>query len=366
MSGTVALPAKAPPVHIRLGAVAWVRANLLSSPLNITITAACLVFLAWTVPSLIEWALLKATWRGESREACNPDGACWVFIRARLGQFTYGLYPEAQRWRVDAAFWLLVASIAPFFVPRFPGRKWLAGASAILYPPICIWLLLGGIFGLPYVETRAWGGLMLTLFMAVFGGLIAFPLGVLLALGRQSKLPAIRTLSVIFIEFWRGVPIITVIFLVSVLLPIILPQGMEVDKLLRALIGLALVIAAYMAEVVRGGLQAIPVGQYEAAQALGLSYWRSTGLIVLPQALRIAIPGLVNEFIALLKNTTLVLIVSLFDLLGIVQAALADPKWVGLTMEGYVFAGLVFWLICFGMSRWSLRLERRIGAAERR
>ena len=366
MNDALAVPVKAPPIRVRLGAVAWVRANLLSSPLNIAITLCCLVFLAWAVPLLLQWAVLKATWHGDSREACSPDGACWVFIRARLGQFTYGLYPEAQRWRVDAAFWLLVALAAPLFMSRMPSRKWLAAAIVLLYPPVCIWLLLGGALGLPYVETRVWGGLMLTLFMAVFGGLIAFPLGVLLALGRQSTLPAIRTLSVIFIEFWRGVPIITVIFLVSVLLPIILPQGMEVDKLLRALIGLALVIAAYMAEVVRGGLQAIPVGQYEAAQALGLSYWRSTGLIVLPQALRIAIPGLVNEFISLLKNTTLVLIVSLFDLLGIVQAALADPKWVGLTMEGYVFAGLVFWLICFGMSRWSLRLERHIGAAERR
>lgn len=365
MSGAVVLPPKAAPAHVRPGAIAWVRANLLSSPLNIAITVVCLVVLGLTVPPFVEWALIKATWAGESREACNPEGACWVFIRARLGQFTYGLYPEAQRWRVDAAFGLLVALTAPLFVPRLPGRRWIGAAAAILYPPVCVWLLLGDILGLPYIETRLWGGLMLTLFMAVFGGLIAFPLGVLLALGRQSTLPTIHMLSVIFIEFWRGVPIITVIFLVSVLLPIILPQGMEVDKLLRALIGLAMVIAAYMAEVVRGGLQAIPVGQYEAAQALGLGYWRSTGLIVLPQALRIAIPGLVNEFIALLKNTTLVLIVSLFDLLGIVQAALADPKWVGLTMEGYVFAGLVFWVLCFAMSRWSLRLERCIGAATR-
>jgi general L-amino acid transport system permease protein len=344
----------------------WVRVNLLSSPLNIAITLVCAVFLFFTVPPLVEWAFIHATLSGESREACNPDGACWVFIRARLGQFTYGLYPEAERWRVDAAFWLLAALVALLLTPRMPGRRWIGLATATLYPPVCLWLLLGGVLGLPYVETRLWGGLMLTSFMAVFGGLIAFPLGVLLALGRQSRLPTIRVLSVIFIEFWRGVPIITVIFLVSVLLPIILPQGMEVDKLLRALIGLALVIAAYMAEVVRGGLQAIPVGQYEGAQSLGLGYWRSMGLVILPQALRISIPGLVNEFISLLKNTTLVLIVSLFDLLGIVQAALADPKWVGLTMEAYVFAGLVFWLICFGMSRWSLRLERRIRAGGQR
>ena len=355
-----------PPISVRLPATEWVRANLLSSPLNIAITILCGAFLYFTVPPFIDWAVLQATWSGESREACNPDGACWVFIRARLGQFTYGLYPEGQRWRVDAAFWLLVVLVGLLLIPRLPGRRWIGLATAVLYPPVCLWLLLGGSLGLPYVETRAWGGLMLTLFMAVFGGLIAFPMGVLLALGRQSRLPLIRILSVIFIEFWRGVPIITVIFLASILLPIILPQGVEVDKLLRALIGLALVIAAYMAEVVRGGLQAIPPGQYEGAQALGLGYWRAMRLVILPQALRISIPGLVNEFIALLKNTTLVLIVSLFDLLGIVQAALADPKWVGLTMEGYIFAGVLFWVICFGMSRWSLRLERRLGAAERR
>lgn len=355
-----------PPLRARLPAAEWVRVNLLSSPVNIAVTALCAAFLYFTVPSFVDWAIVKATWSGDSREACDPAGACWVFIRARLGQFTYGLYPETQRWRVDAAFWLLVIPVGLLLAPRMPGKRWIALVTALAYPPVCLWLLLGGLFGLPYVETRLWGGIMLTLFMAVFGGLIAFPLGVVLALGRQSGLPLIRVFSVMFIEFWRGVPIITVIFLVSVLLPIILPQGMEVDKLLRALLGLALVIAAYMAEVVRGGLQAIPIGQYEGAQALGLGYWRGMGLVILPQALRIAIPGLVNEFISLLKNTTLVLIVSLLDLLGIVQAALADPKWVGLTMEAYLFAGMVFWAICFAMSRWSLRLERRLDTSTRR
>lgn len=366
MSAPAATTSTKPPITVRLPAGEWARVNLLSSPLNIAITVLCAVFLFYTVPPFVNWAIVHATLSGESREACAPDGACWVFIRARLGQFTYGLYPEGWRWRVDVAFWLLVGLVGLLMIPRVPGRRWIAIATAFVYPPVCLWLLLGGFLGLPYVETRAWGGLMLTLFMAVFGGLIAFPLGVLLALGRQSSLPLIRILSVIFIEFWRGVPIITVIFLASILLPIILPRGVEVDKLLRALIGLALVIAAYMAEVVRGGLQAIPPGQFEGAQALGLGYWRAMRLVILPQALRISIPGLVNEFIALLKNTTLVLIVSLFDLLGIVQAALADPKWVGLTMEGYIFAGVVFWVICFGMSRWSLRLERRLGASERR
>ena len=194
---------------------------------------------------------------------------------------------------------------------------------------------------------------MLTLFLTVYAGLIAIPLGILLALGRRSRLPLIRFASVVFIEFWRGVPIITVIFLASLLLPLIMPTGFDVDRLARAVIGLAFVIAAYMAEAVRGGLQAVPEGQAEAAQALGLGYWRIQRMIVLPQALRIALPAMTNEFIALFKNTTLVLIVSIFDLLGIAQAALADPAWVGMNMEAYVFAGAIYWFACFGLSQWS-------------
>jgi general L-amino acid transport system permease protein len=366
MSETIAIPVRVRPRQIKLGPIGWARAHLFSSPLNAAVTLGCLYLLWAFIPPLIRWVLIDATWVGESREACTSGGACWVFIRARLGQFTYGLYPEAERWRVDVAALLLVAVSAPLFIRAVPGKFWIGLGAVLVYPPVCLILLLGGVLGLPSVETRDWGGMMLTAFMAVFGGLIAFPLGVLLALGRQSKLPIVRVVSVVFIEFWRGVPIIAVIFLASILLPLILPAGMTVDKLLRAVIGLALVVAAYMAEVVRGGLQALPDGQREAARALGLNYWKTTAFIVLPQALRLVIPGLVNEFIALLKNTTLVLIVSLFDLLGMVQAALADPKWVGLTMEGYVFAGVVFWLVCFAMSRYSLRLERRLGLGERR
>jgi len=226
-------------------------------------------------------------------------------------------------------------------------------------------VLLHGAWGtgLRLVETREWGGLMLTLFLTVYAGLIAIPLGILLALGRRSRLPLIRFASIVFIEFWRGVPIITVIFLASLLLPLIMPTGFNVDRLARAVIGLAFVIAAYMAEAVRGGLQALPDGQVEAAQALGLGYWRITRLIVLPQALRIALPAMTNEFIALFKNTTLVLIVSIFDLLGIAQAALAHPAWVGMNMESYVFAGAIYWFACFGLSQWSRRQEKRLQAA---
>jgi len=349
-----------PPPQHRATPWNWLRRRLLRGPVDVLVTLACLWFLYLLLPPVFEWALVNARWTGDSREACAADGACWVFIRVRLPQFIYGFYPEAERWRVNLAGALLAALLSLLFLPRFPGKRWVAVAIIAVTAPGMVLLLTGGVLGLPYVETREWGGLLVTVFMTVYGALIAVPLSILLALGRQSKLPVVRTLSIVFIEFWRGVPIITVIFLASNLLPLIVPAGITIDKLARALIGLALVIAAYMAEVIRGGLQALPAGQYEAARALGLGYWLGTGFIVLPQALRMVIPGLVNEFIALFKNTTLVLIVSLFDLLGIIQSALTDPKWVGLNLEGYVFAGAVFWIVCFAMSRWSQRLERRL------
>ncbi|MCA3246836.1 MAG: amino acid ABC transporter permease [Azospirillum sp.] len=339
----------------------WIRANLFATWLDAAITLAC-VWIVWRiVPPIVDWTLLRADWIGDDRTACDSGGACWVFVRARFDQFMYGLYPAAQTWRVDAAGALLAVLTVWAAWDRAPGRRIAVGLLLGVYPFVGLWLLLGGFGGLAYVETRQWGGLMLTVFMTVYAGIFAFPLGVLLALGRQSELPVIRTLSVAFIEFWRGVPIIAVIFLASLLLPLILP--VNVDRLIRAVVGLTLVVAAYMAEAIRGGLQAVPKGQYEAAAALGLGYWRATVLIVLPQALRISLPALANEFIALSKNTTLVLIVSLFDLLGIVHAASADPKWVGYNVEGYVFAGTIFWFACFAMSRWSAALETRLGTA---
>ncbi len=341
----------------------FVRARLFATPLDAVITLACCWTLARLLEPLARWLVIDATFRGATRADCTGAGACWVFIRARLGQFMYGFYPVDQRWRVDliAVGVILCAAVIAVTRPRYRGA--IAAGMALALPPLVLFILYGAI-GLPLVETRDWGGLMLTLFIAVYAGLLAAPLGIVLALGRQSRLPAIRTLAVLFIEFWRGVPIIAVIFLASLILPLIVPAGIGIDRLARAVIGLALVIAAYMAEAVRGGLQAIPKGQYEAATALGLRYPAMTVLIVLPQALRIALPAMTNEFIALLKNTSLVLIVSILDLLGVAQAALADPAWVGMTMEAYVFAGAISWLLCFTLSRASLRLERR--AAMRR
>ncbi|HMK80343.1 MAG TPA: amino acid ABC transporter permease [Xanthobacteraceae bacterium] len=334
-----------------------VRQRLFATPLDAAITLV-LAYLLWrALVPLSEWLLFDATFAGASRADCTGEGACWVFVRARFGQFMYGTYPPDQRWRVDLAGVILAVSIALLSWKALPHRRALAVAALIVLPPLGVWLLSGGL-GLAYVETREWGGLMLTIFIALYAGLIAIPLGILLALGRQSTLPVIRMLSIIFIEFWRGVPIVAVIFLASILLPLIMPAGIGIDRLARAVIGLGLVIAAYMAEAVRGGLQALPLGQHEAATALGLGYWRATGFIILPQALRIALPAMTNEFIALVKNTTLVLIVSILDLLGIAQAALADPSWVGMNKEAYAFAGLLYWLGCFSLSRVGLALER--------
>lgn len=341
--------------------IAWLRQRLFATPLDAAITLVGL-YVVWRISvPLVHWLLLDATWNGTSRDDCKGAGACWVFVRMRFGQFMYGQYPVPERWRVDLVGALWVLATVALSWRGLPHRSAATLAAAIVLPPLGIVLLHGGWgTGLELVETREWGGLMLTLFLTVYAGLIAIPLGILLALGRRSRLPLICFICVVFIEFWRGVPIITVIFLASLLLPLIVPTGFDVDRLARAVIGLAFVIAAYMAEAVRGGLQALPDGQSEAAQALGLGYWRIQRMIVLPQALRVALPAMTNEVIALFKNTTLVLIVSIFDLLGIAQAALADPAWVGMNMEAYVFAGAIYWIACFGLSQWSRLHEKRL------
>ncbi|MDI4661389.1 MULTISPECIES: amino acid ABC transporter permease [Cobetia] len=341
-----------------IGAVAWLRANLFAGPINtlFTLFALYLVYLL-VVPSL-QWALIDASWSGTSREDCTGEGACWVFISARLDQFIYGFYPSEETWRVDIVFAVFAALIAWLAIPKLPAKGWVAIVSLAVFPFIAYFLLHGGSFGLEIVGTHEWGGLMLTLVLAVVGIVAALPLGILLALGRRSEMPIVKSICVVFIEFWRGVPLITVLFMASVMLPLFVPGEVNLDKLVRALIGITLFQSAYMAEVVRGGLQAIPKGQTEAGMALGLGYWRNMGLIVLPQALKLMIPGIVNTFIALFKDTSLVLIIGLFDLLAIVQAGLADPKWLGYSIEGYAFVALVFWVFCFSMSRYSQYLER--------
>ena len=358
-----------PPPPGAVGALGWLRRNLFSSPANIALTLLALYLLYILIPPALRWAFLDATWSGESREACSANGgACWVFIRVHFDQFMYGFYPDEQRWRVNIAVVLLVLGAAPLFVRAVPDQlKMRLGLGLlVVYPLVAFVLFKGGMLGLAAVDTSSWGGLLLTLVIAGVGMTAALPLGVLLALGRRSQMPAIQTLCVTFIEFWRGVPLITVLFMSSVMLPLFLPAGMNFDKLLRALIGVTLFQAAYMAEVVRGGLQAIPKGQIEAAAALGLGYWKTMSLIVLPQALKLVIPGIVNTFIALFKDTSLVLIIGLFDLMNIVHNATTNPEWLGFSTEGYVFAAAVYWLFCFGMSRYSQSLEKRLHTGHKR
>ncbi len=355
-----------PPPAMTVGVVGWLRKNLFSSLSNSVLTLLAVYLLYLAILPLIQWAFIDADWFGASREDCTGGGACWVFISKRLNQFIYGFYPEVERWRVNLTFALLVLLMLPLFIKRVPKKVWLGGFLLFVYPVLAFFLLYGGAFGLERIATDQWGGLMLTLVLSAVGMVASLPLGILLALGRRSSMPIVRTFCVAFIELWRGVPLITVLFMSSVMLPLFFPEGVTLDKLLRALIGITLFESAYMAEVVRGGLQAIPKGQYEAAKAVGLSFWKSMALIIMPQALKLVIPGIVNTFIALFKDTTLVIIIGLFDLLGAVEAAIKDPSWLGYAIEGYVFAAVVFWIFCYGMSRYSQALERQLSTEHTR
>ncbi|WP_181700322.1 amino acid ABC transporter permease [Chthonobacter albigriseus] len=368
--GTFVPPA--PPPGSIVGPLGWSRRHLFSSPANIAVTIFTILLLAWAVPPMLDWLIFNAVWTGENREAClAPEGgkvgACWAFIQAKFGQILYGRYPLDQRWRVDLVAVLFVAGLVPLAIPRVPFKRQNAVLMLTAFPVAAYFLLYGGL-GLPVVETALWGGLLVTLVVAVTGIVASLPLGILLALGRRSKLPIVKLVSVVFIEFWRGVPLITVLFMASVMLPLFLPSGVNFDKLLRALIGVALFSAAYMAETIRGGLQAIPKGQYEAAAAMGLGYWQSMRLIILPQALKIVIPGIVNSFISLFKDTSLVLIIGLFDVLGIIQLNFSDANWSApnVPATGFIFAALVFWIFCFGMSRYSQYMERRLDTGHSR
>jgi general L-amino acid transport system permease protein len=327
---------------------AWARKHLFSSWFNTLLTLLCL-WIIWTlIPPALNWLVFKANWLGTTRADCTKEGACWVFIHARFGQFMYGLYPHELRWRINLALVIGLLSIIPMFIKSMPRRGRYIACWAVTYP-ILVWVLLyGGFWGLDHVETRQWGGLTLTLIIASVGIAGALPLGILLALGRRSTMPVVRTLSVIFIEFWRGVPLITVLFMSSVMLPLFMAEGTTIDKLVRALVGVILFQSAYIAE-----------GQYEAAESLALSYWKTQFLVILPQALKLTIPGLVNTIIALFKDTSLVIIIGLFDLFSSVQQATVDPTWLGMSTEGYVFAALVYWIFCFSMSRYSQYLEKR-------
>jgi general L-amino acid transport system permease protein len=357
------------------GPIAWARKNLFSTPFNTVLTVLAALFLAWAIPPVVQFLLLDAVWTGADREAClaatdgREVGACWAFVRERFAYFIYGSYPIAQRWRVDLFFVLLACGAAWMLWLDAP-RRGLGAVYFFIVLPMVSFVLLSGWrwIGLAPVDTALWGGLLVTVVVAAVGIVLSVPFGVVLALGRRSGMPVVKLFSIGFIEIVRGVPLITVLFMASVMLPLFVPPTWSPDKLLRALVGVTLFASAYMAEVVRAGLAAIPRGQYEAARALGLGYWKLMGLIVLPQALRITIPNIVNNTVALFKDTTLVFFVGIFDFLHTIEVARVDPKWATpvTSATGYAFAAVFYFVICYSMSLYSQRLEQRLAASERR
>ncbi|MFV0280938.1 MAG: amino acid ABC transporter permease [Rhodoblastus sp.] len=363
-------PALPPPVTSG-GFLAILRTRLFAGPAASVCTILGIVFLAWAFPPLLRFLAIDAVWSAPDGAACRVPGAgaCWAYIWRKSGYFIYGSYPEAERWRVDVTLAIGAILIAWLLVRRLPWRGVAAIIFFIGYPILTVALLSGSaMLGLETVPTDLWGGILVTLIMALSGIVFSLPFGVALALGRRSNLPVVRFCSVAFIEIIRGVPMITVLFMANLMLPLFVPAAWAPDRLLRPLIGVALFASAYMAEVVRGGLQAIPKGQFEGAMALGLSYPQRMRFIILPQALTTVIPGIVNSFIALFKDTTLVAIVGIFDFLRTVDTARLDPEWAGptITATGYAFAAAVYFVFCFGMSRYSIAIEKELSKSRAR
>ena len=313
-------------------------------------------------PPALNWMIFDATISGDTKEACvGSEGACWTYIKVWFRRFMYGMYPNDFHWRINTAFIILIGFAFVGYFMRGKLKNYITFYYAIFYPIIAFiiinFLISGGSFGLEWVETNAWGGLSLTFIVSFFGLIFCFPLGMILALGRRSELPVIRYISIGYIEFWRGVPLITVLFMSSVMFPMFLPSDAFVDKLIRVIAAIILFEAAYVAEVIRGGLQALPRGQYDAAKSLGMGYWRMQIFVILPQALKLVIPGIANTFLALVKDTPLIFVVGLSEVVGMLQMAKTNPKWLGFAMEGYIFASILFWAICYAMSKYSQYLE---------
>jgi len=372
----ISVPGREQPPMLVAGPVAWARANLFNSIGSSLVTLALAYFLLKYAASFIDWAFLKSVWTvpidpatgkldPTACRAAKGTGACWAVIWDKYRFILFGRYPFEEQWRAAIVLVLFIGLFVTSAMRRFWRRElaliWVATLTAIFV------LMWGGVFGLRYVPQDEWGGLPITLILSTFGLACAFPIAVLVALGRRStNLPAVKLLCVIYIEVIRGVPLISLLFMASVMFPLFMPEGLNPDKLLRAQVAIILFAAVYLAEVIRGGLQALPKGQYEAADALGLSYWKKMGLIILPQALRLVIPPLVNTFIGFFKDTSLVLIIGIFDLLTSGKVAVADPIWQAFSTEVYIMLGLIYFCFCFSMSRYSRGLEREFSKSVRR
>ncbi|WP_233243634.1 amino acid ABC transporter permease [Bacterioplanes sanyensis] len=348
------------------GPLAWLRNNLFDGPVNSAITVIILAFLLWVIPPLLDWLLWSADFSGTTQSDCTSAGACWVFIQAWSQQLFYGSFPDAELWRINLSLILLAVVLSsPYWLPHTL-RNRLDLAMLVVYPFVAIAILDGRLLGLEYVSTDFWGGFSLNLLLASASIILGMPLGFLWALGRRSNMPMARSISVILIEFFRGVPVLALFFMGSVMLPLFFPEGTNVDKLLRVWIVLTLFMAGYMAEVYRGGFQAIPAGQYEASAALGLSYWQTTLLVILPQVIKVSMPNILATSIMLFKNTTFLLIIGIFEVLSTAQTALTNSNWLGgYATEAYLFVGVVYWICCFGMSRVAANIEKKLDTSHK-
>ncbi|PLX90853.1 MAG: amino acid ABC transporter permease [Desulfuromonas sp.] len=342
----------------KIGALAWFKDNLFNTWYNSLLTVLTLVGLWFIVPPFLKWAFIDSLWYS-SAEACRDiEGACWSIVPNNIKFIILGFFPEGQEWRPILAM-IMLLSLVFYSKERTRWNKrlgWFWAIGLIIMGS----LMYGGLFGMPVVETAQWSGLPLTMMLSFFGMVAAYPLGVLLALGRRSKMPAIKTLCVVYIEMIRGVPLISLLFMSSILFPLFLPDGMTIDKVLRAQVAIILFTAAYIAEVVRGGLQAMPRGQYEAADSLGLNYRQTMRLIILPQALKIVIPPTVGILLSAFKDTSLVVIIALYDVLKTTKVTLSNPKWTGYSTEAYIFLAVLYFICCYAMSSYSRRLEKEL------
>jgi general L-amino acid transport system permease protein len=359
-----------PPPSLSMSAFAWARANLFSSLSSSLITILFAGLAAFLLTQLIAWAVTNAVWSAPDGALCRErqDGACWAFVAVKWDYLRFGSYPVAERWRVNVVEATGAMLIAWLLWRSAPRRAWAAGLFFVVYPVLAFILLRGSAtLGLPVVDTLLWGGIFVSLMTAVVGIVFSLPIGVLLALGRRSSLPVVRLASIIFIEFVRGVPFITILFMANNMLPLFVPEAWAPDRLARPLVGMVIFSAAYMAEEVRGGLQSVGRGQYEGAMALGLNYPRMMGFVILPQALTLVIPGIVNNFIGLFMDTTLVSIVGVTDFLEAMNNAIKDPVWSGPTImvSGYAFAGIFYFCFCYGMARYSAHVERALAKGRR-